>query len=59
MYTIAKSVAREKMRLAPALITPIQRLWRIATNVRDLTAAPAGSKLYHEVCMVLGVQWCT
>jgi hypothetical protein len=57
MYTLAKSVAREKMRLAPALVSPIQRLWRVATNVRDLSTAFSDGKLSHEACDVY-LTWC-
>ena len=49
MYTIAKTVARDKLRLNPALLTPMQRLWRIAYDVSVSSSKYDGPKRTHEV----------
>lgn len=48
MYTIAKGVAREKLRLCGALVAPMQRLWRVATSVEGASAGH-GKATTHEV----------
>lgn len=49
MYTITKSVAREKLRMSPHLMRPMLRLWRAAASIGETSTLAGPLRTTHEV----------
>jgi hypothetical protein len=48
MYSIAKTMARERLRFDSKLVAPMSRLWHVALKLSS-TASSAKSTNKHEV----------
>jgi hypothetical protein len=50
MYSMAKSLGRERLRLNPLLVGPMTRLWHVALSLRETsTGKVKKTDTRHEV----------